>query len=213
MTFTTTAKKKLSPEEEHHLDVLDTIEFQYKKTTKNPSFAELLEIFPDAIPAATRAAKSAIKEIKKNISSLSDFRETCSEHVNSVSFKQQPELIKYYDDLIARLLEAHEKELKKYQYQLNYIDNLKHPEKKPKGDTVTPEMIERAKRFPIRELLEVKRGTSLCLWHDDTRPSMKIYDKDNRVWCFSCAHGGDPIDVYMALNGCDFRTAVRKLAV
>ena len=176
------------------------------------SFAQALDTFPEAIPAATRAAKAKIKELNKAISGLSDFRDIWTRDIQKLNFKLQPAYIEYLDDLIDRLREGYEKEIRKYQYQLNYIEQLKHPERKPKGDVVTPLMVERAKQFPIRELLEVRRGVSLCLWHDDHKPSMKIYDKQNRVHCFACGHGGDTIDVYMALNGCDFRTAVRALA-
>ena len=177
------------------------------------SFPELLDTFPEAVPSAKRAAKAKIKELNKAISGLSDFRELWNTDIQKIHFSKQPAYIAYLDDLIERLQTGYEKEIRKQQYDLNYIEQLKNPEKKPKGDAVTSEMIERAKKYPIRELLEVKRGVSLCLWHDDHKPSMKIYDKQNCVYCFACGHRGDVIDVYMALNGCDFRTAVRKLCV
>lgn len=214
MTFTSITKKALSPEEEHRLDVLDQIEFSYKKTTRNPSFAELIDTFPGAIPAARRTAKGMIKALKTGISSLSDFREICNTHVQSVSFKRQPELIKFYDELIDKSLQNYEKEIKKYQYQLTYLDGLSDTSAPlPQGDFVTPECIERAKQYPISDLLEFRRGTVRCIFHDDTRPSLKYYPKDNRVYCFSCARGEDAIGVAMTLWGLGFKEAVRRLAV
>lgn len=175
------------------------------------SFAQLLDTFPEAAPAATRVAKARIKELKKSIASLSDFRDIWTRDIQKINFQLQPTYIEYLDDLITRLKERYEKEIKKREYELEYIKNL-GKEITPKGDPVTPERVDRAKQCPVRDLLQIKRGTTLCLWHDDHQPSMKVYDKDNRVYCFSCGHGGDVIDVYMALNGCDFRTAVRALA-
>lgn len=206
-------KKKLSPEEEEHLDHLDDIEFSYKKTTKNPSFTELIDTFPEAIPVARRTAKWMIKELQKRIAGLSDFREVCTTHVQSVSFKRQPELIKYYDELIDKSLQNYEKEIKKYQYQLTYLDGLNNKSTPdPQGNPITPERIERAKQFPISDLLEIRRGTTLCIFHDDHKPSLKYYPKDNRVYCYACNRGEDAIGVLMTLRKIDFREAVRFLA-
>lgn len=175
------------------------------------SFAQALEMFPEAMPAAKRAAKAQIKELRNAVSSLADFRDIWTADIQKIHFSKQRSYIDYLNDLIERLHAGYAKEIKKYQYQLEYIENLSHPEHKPKGDPVNEVRIERAKQFPITDLLEVKRWTTLCLWHDDHKPSMKVY-KDNHVYCFVCCRSADSIDVYMALNGCDFRTAVRALA-
>ena len=41
--------------------------------------------------------------------------------------------------------------------------------------------------------------------------SMKYYEKENRVHCFSCGKSWDSIDVYQKLNNCSFKDAVNKL--
>lgn len=213
MTFTTTIKNKLSLEEEQRLDALDKIEFSYKKTTKNPSFAELIDTFPEAIPAARRTAKGMIKELKKGVSSLSDFREICDKHVQSVNFKRQPELIEYYNELIEKLLQNYEKEIKKYQWQITYLDSLGKPKSEAPTNAVTPERIERARQMPVTELLEFRRGTTLCIFHNDHKPSLKYYPKDNRVYCFACGRGEDAIGVFMELNRCTFKEAIMRMVV
>lgn len=216
------SKQTIHPEKERGVALKDNfeslpygetpfIEHTYHRIT---SFAELLNTFPNAIPAARRTAKGMIKELKKGISSLSDFREICTTHVQSVSFKRQSELIKFYDELIDKSLQNYEKEIKKYQWQLTYLDGLSGTSAPlPQGDSVTPERIGRAKQFPISDLLEFRRGTVRCIFHDDTRPSLKYYPKDNHVYCFSCCRHEDAIGVAMTLWGVDFRTAVRRLAV
>lgn len=34
-----------------------------------------------------------------------------------------------------------------------------------------------------------------CPWHDERNPSMAVYRKRGRAWCYSCQKGGDVIDV------------------
>lgn len=71
--------------------------------------------------------------------------------------------------------------------------------------------IERAKQHPIPQLLEIKRKTALCPWHEDRNPSLHYYDKTNTVHCFSCGKGGDAIDVAQAIWETDFKDTVRRL--
>lgn len=73
--------------------------------------------------------------------------------------------------------------------------------------------IELARRYSIDSLLEFNRyGKTLCLWHDDTNPSLHLYRDTNSVYCFSCQHSADVIDVFMKLHNCDFKKAVLSLA-
>ncbi len=78
-----------------------------------------------------------------------------------------------------------------------------------KKNSITPEMIERAKEYPIDSLIDTRRGFSLCLFHNDTRPSM--YTKNNFAHCFSCGKTADTIDVYREIHGTTFPEAVRAL--
>ena len=184
-----------------------------KESTMTYTLAHALDTFPEAVPAARRATKSKLKELKQAVSGLHDFREIWTADIQKLNFKLQPAYIEYLDDLIDRLREGYEREIKKYQWQLNYIENLGKPvDEKKAGSGVTEEQVYRAKQVPITELLQFKRGTTLCIFHDDKRPSLKYYPKDNHVFCFSCQRSADSIDLYMTLNGCDFKEAVRRLA-
>jgi hypothetical protein len=75
---------------------------------------------------------------------------------------------------------------------------------------ITPEMIERAKTKPIEDMIVFVRGWSKCLWHDDSKPSMKLLP-DNKVRCYVCNENHDAIDVFMILNGVQFTEAVRRM--
>ena len=76
---------------------------------------------------------------------------------------------------------------------------------------ITPEMIDRAREYPVEELLEFKRGLSHCLWHNDTNASLSWDKKRNRVHCFPCEKDANSIDIIMAQDSCSFPMAVKKL--
>jgi hypothetical protein len=77
---------------------------------------------------------------------------------------------------------------------------------------ITPEMIQHAKQHPIENLVgHVNRaGFTLCLFHEEKTPSMKI--KGNVARCFgSCNKAWDTIGIAMMIYGLTFPEAVRKL--
>lgn len=74
---------------------------------------------------------------------------------------------------------------------------------------ITPDMIERAKQYPIEQLLEVKYGKALCINHQESHPSMNC--KNNYAFCHACGWKGSVIDVYMKLNNCSFQETIRRL--
>lgn len=79
--------------------------------------------------------------------------------------------------------------------------------------TITPELIARAREYPIRDLVETNsRCYALCVnpEHDDHSPSM--WTKNNFAHCFSCNWSGDSIDVAMKAYNIKFQEAVKKLA-
>jgi hypothetical protein len=107
---------------------------------------------------------------------------------------------------IASYIPEIEKEIKKLEREINFIVSSSE-----KGDgKITPEMIERAKDYPLENLIEVKHGKALCCFHDDHNPSMGI--KNNRYHCFACGAKGDPIDFISKRDGVSFHEAVRWLS-
>lgn len=55
-------------------------------------------------------------------------------------------------------------------------------------------------------------GNVSCPCHTDTTPSMKLYDKTNSFYCFSCKKAGSNIDLYMAITGVvDSMSAAKQL--
>ncbi len=76
--------------------------------------------------------------------------------------------------------------------------------------------------IPILELaerlgLEIRRKQARCFnsqahAHGDQKPSLGFDTKTNRYKCFACGVGGSVIDLYMAIKGVDFNTAVSDLS-
>lgn len=76
---------------------------------------------------------------------------------------------------------------------------------------VTQEQIQRARSFPISEILGNNRIT-LCPFHNDVIPSLSI-DHERGLWhCFACNRSGNVIQLIMRLEGLNFKATVRKLA-
>lgn len=81
-----------------------------------------------------------------------------------------------------------------------------------RAERPTPEMIARAKEYPIGRILntEGRRGNVSCPFHKDRTPSFQI-KKNNTFTCYSCGVYGDAIDLYQKLKNTSFIEAVKTL--
>ncbi len=77
------------------------------------------------------------------------------------------------------------------------------------SEHATPQMIERAKQFPLGKLIELKRNTALCPFHNEKTPSFSV--KNNKYKCFGCGVSGDSLSLAMHLKGMTFKQAVDYL--
>lgn len=107
--------------------------------------------------------------------------------------------------LIAQPIPEIEKKIKKLEREIDFIVRGSQG----KNNKISPEMIERAKEYPFENLIEVKRGMALCIFHDDHNPSMGI--KNNYYHCFACGAKGDVIAFAMKRDALSFTEAVRWL--
>jgi len=75
---------------------------------------------------------------------------------------------------------------------------------------ITKEMIERAREYPIDQLLETGGKKIVhCPFHDNRDPSGSI--KWNRLHCFVCDKTWGPIDLAMERDGLSFVEALERL--
>lgn len=83
---------------------------------------------------------------------------------------------------------------------------------RPRDNQITPEMLQRAREYPITNLIEFVKGKTKCIsgTHEDKNPSMSY--KPNFVHCFSCGYHADSIKVAMQVKNLSFVEAVKWLA-
>ena len=157
--------------------------------------------------------KENILEYKSNIKAINkEYDKTLVRmmSIKSISFdKNISELfaVRLWVDFFNPIILNFEKQLKR-------LDRLLQLSKKNVNDNkgITEEDVIRAKSIPIDSLIEFDRtGSAKCIWHDDRHPSLKLYRKENRCWCFACNQGGDAIDVVRKIYEVDFIQAVKKL--
>ena len=100
---------------------------------------------------------------------------------------------------------------KQFQPTLRLIELRRQP-KTENSNTITDEDIQKAKEYPLENLLpeEVKRGMTLCPLHNEKSPSFQV-KKNNTFVCYGCGEHGDSIDLYMKMNNAKFLEAVKAL--
>lgn len=84
---------------------------------------------------------------------------------------------------------------------------------KTRTGEITPDMVARAKNYPIAELIDFDRtGSAIAFCHPDQKPSLRMMKGKNAAYCFPCARKFDPIDILRDRDGLSFQDAVRRLS-
>lgn len=47
-----------------------------------------------------------------------------------------------------------------------------------------------------------------CPWHEDRTPSLAVYRREGRAWCYGCGKGGDVLDVTALFLQADLKEAI-----
>lgn len=79
-------------------------------------------------------------------------------------------------------------------------------------ENITDEDIEKAKEYPIENLIELDaRGKAIAWCHDDKNASMTLWKGKNKVRCWACSKTYNPIDILVERDGLSFIEAVKRL--
>lgn len=78
-------------------------------------------------------------------------------------------------------------------------------------NVVTAEMKERAKEFPVDQLIQFTHGKAKCFAHEDRAPSMYFAFRTNKARCPVCDKGWDAIQILIDRDGLTFTRAVQQL--
>lgn len=83
---------------------------------------------------------------------------------------------------------------------------------KPSNYTDNRERVERAKEYPISDIIEVRHHKAICPFHYEKTPSLHVYN-NNTAFCFGqCDAAFDAIDIYRKIHNCSFPEALKALA-
>lgn len=92
-----------------------------------------------------------------------------------------------------------------------YVELIKTIDKRLVGSVYKENVIQEARAVPLENFLEFKGGFARCPLHEDKTPSLKLYEKNNTWWCFSCGQGTDTIDLVMKMQGVSMKEAIKVL--
>lgn len=81
----------------------------------------------------------------------------------------------------------------------------------PHENTITPDMLAKAKAVSIDSLIQFKHGKAKCFAHDDNKPSMYFGNKTNTARCPVCNKAWDSIQILIERDGYTFTGAVQNL--
>lgn len=104
------------------------------------------------------------------------------------------------------------KKINSYKIELSLLEETRY---RKKDDRVTESEIEEASKKDLSFLFSKKKRSGNnyivnCIFHNEKTGSMFLF-KDGHFHCFGCGQHGSVIDLYMKINSCDFKTAVREL--
>ena len=183
------------------------LEREYRNSLHRFSDAELIVIFPEAVPYLKQKLGYLKKRYKKlSLEVLLDLSKVyCHDYKEG-----KEDFARWFGEEVVRVFKG--EDLEKIKKQINKLKFLLYPPKEIKN-RITPQMIERAKAVPFDSLINFNRaGFTICPFHSEKSPSLHFNKKNNTAHCFGCSWSGDTIKFLMAFNSLTFRDAVARLS-
>ena len=84
--------------------------------------------------------------------------------------------------------------------------------RKPSAGMITDDMKERARQYPVTQLIDFQRGRAVAWCHPDKNPSLYYAPRINKAVCPVCNQYFDSISVLMQRDSLTFAEAVKQLA-
>ena len=96
--------------------------------------------------------------------------------------------------------------------QLRNVDAMIRAIVSPMKGDVTPDMIARAREYPIGELVDARNGRAVCVFHEGAE-NRNMDVRNGFAYCHKCGASGDAIAVYRKMTGASFPHAVKMLTL
>jgi hypothetical protein len=176
------------------------LEREYTTSLQYLSDAQLINVFPEAVPYL----KEKILHLKKSYKLLSV--EILKDLISVYKLKDKIS-IDFWEQVVEVLKGEKLKDLDK---EINHWKRLVFPPKETKN-IITDNQIQTAKEYPFCKLIEARSNLAHCPFHHpDKHPSFSI--KNNFGHCFACGWSGDTIKFLMESQTLNFRQAVEMLS-
>jgi len=188
---------------EDHAEYLAEISRDYQPPKTNYTAKEWLGLFPDMRVRCQQLLIEALED-KKDLEERIKFCLTI--------LPKEPNLNMIWEGLLestaGQRLEELSKKIRWYRMALY--------QQPAKPGAITDDDIERAKQFPLENLLTPPtnrhfKNQYLCPFHEEKTPSFHLYPQTNSYFCFGCQKGGDVISYVMDKNKMEFVEAVNFL--
>jgi len=153
-----------------------------------------------------------LKLLNKEFLSWIDIYERLIEKVYEEGETYTGELNKLLSELELKKIQSGFSEIAVSLMETGELPEKPKPKPRSTAQDISDLMIERAREYPIKNLIEIKPNKhARCInpEHDDKNPSMAVYD--DHVYCFSCGYHADAIEIYRTTEGVSFREAVKAL--
>jgi DNA primase len=169
---------------------------------------KLLKFFPEAKVCLFDAP---VKDVTDFIIAGGDFH-SLMKHAENLNTKEKVEADKDKNKpRPARKEYFYEAWLNNYYKKID--QEKKQVEREGKRKLITGDL-EQAKQYPIDRIIKVRNdGKALCPFHQEKTPSAHYYRNTNTLYCFGCGKGADAISVYMEVNHCSFKEALKNMTI
>ena len=179
---------------------IDLLEKEWKENQPQISETELIQIFPEA--------KSYLKEkLQENFEKIERLRNVIKQALLHIEASKTSEFTNWFRTEIIRTWFGENynhliREAKKLAWLLKPAEEKK--------EEITRWMIEKAKEFPMKDLIELNRSQmAICPFHKERHAS--LYCRNNFYYCFACGEHGDTISFVQKTQGLTFKEAVKYL--
>lgn len=196
------------------LDLFEA-EREYERTKPKLSDVEWLHVFPEARKQYGKGIKTGLIVEKFKARWEIEFikwkiRWEMRKLYAICNIPQDQWLIDQVAEGLQKKKTQAEKRLNSAIGRLQFFNTIGQQDKPGRKIIITPDMVRRAKEYPMEKLIEFNRaGFARCLNHNDQNASM--YCKGGFAYCFSCNYRADTIEILMKRDGYKFKEAVLKL--